>query len=198
MQLILQTAPTSEPVSVDELALHLRIDEYDSDSGVELESMITAAREVVEDITSRKLFTQTWDYYIDAFPGKNYIKLPFGKLQSITHVKYTDSDGTETTMTAATDYIVELNGEQCGRIVLPYSLSWPSFTAYSSNPIKIRFVCGWSSVGAVPDKYKAAIKLICGDLYANRERQVLSGQEYRVSHTVMDLLSSCVLRDMFL
>lgn len=198
MQLVLQTAPTSEPISVDELVLHLRIDEYDSDSGTELESIIKSARGIVEDITSRALFTQTWNYYFNAFPSTNNFKLPFGNLQSVTHLKYTNSAGTQTTMTVNTEYIVETNGDQCGRIVLPYSVSWPSFTAYPSNPIVVQYVCGWSTVPAIPEKYKSAIKLICGDLYANREGQLLSSQDYRENNTVMNILYGGCLHDNFL
>lgn len=198
MQLVLETAPTSEPITVNELATHLRLDEIEPDADVELDSIIAAAREIVEDITSRKLFTQTWNYYFDAFPTCNYFKLPFGNLQSVTHVKYTDSDGTETTMTVSTEYIVETNGEQCGRIVLPYSVTWPSFTAYSSNPITVQYVCGWTTVAGIPDKYKSAMKLICGDLFANREGQSLSSQDYKVNKTVMNLLSSGRLNDNFI
>jgi hypothetical protein len=105
-------------------------------------------------------------------------------------------------MTVGTDYIVETNGDQCGRIVLPYGATWPSFTAYPSNPIEVQFVCGWEydsdGISSIPNKYKRAIKLICGDLYANREGQVLSGERYQVNRTVLNLLSSCVLYDTFL
>jgi uncharacterized phiE125 gp8 family phage protein len=202
MQLLLDTAPDLEPVSLTELMTHLRIDEYDSDSGVDLQSIIESSREIVEDYTSRKLVTQTWNYYFNAFPCNNYFKIPFGNLQSVTYLKYTDSDGTVTTMDANKDYIVEKNGDQCGKIVLPYGVSWPSFTPYSSNPINIKFVCGWEydseGIYSIPIKYKQAIKLICGDLYVNREGQILSGENYRVNNTVMNLLSSCVLRDTFL
>lgn len=208
MQLILVTPPTDYPVSLLEICTHLRITydsvdssgdvEMDSDSGTELESIIAAGTDAVEDITSRKLFTQTWKYFIDSFPCTNYIKIPFGNLQSITHVKYKDSSGTTTTMVVTTQYIVELNGDQCGRIVLPYATTWPSFTKYPSNPIEIQFVCGWDDTGEIPQKIKSAIKLVCGDLYANREGRVLSGQDYRKNNTVMNLLNSSILRDSFL
>lgn len=198
MQLVINTAPTSEPITVSELKTHLRIDADDYSTNEDLVNIIRTGREHVENITSRKLFTQTWNYYIDAFPAKRYIKIPFGNLQSIAHVKYTDSDGTQTTMTVNTEYIVETNGSQCGRIVLPYSVAWPSFTAYTSNPIVIQFLCGWTTIPAIPSTIKSAIKLICGNLYANRESQVLSGQDYRNNSTVMNLLYNEILRDNFI
>ena len=164
-----------------------------------LTDIIQAAREHVEDITRRALLTQTWDLYLDAFPAEHFIKIPFGNLVSVTHLKYTDSDGDETTMTVSTDYIVETNGEGIGRIVLPYGVSWPTFTPYSSNPIVIRFVCGWTTAALVPSKIRSAILLIASDLYENREGQIvaMSGSMYQDNKTVQRLLSSARLWDSF-
>lgn len=133
-----------------------------------IEDWIQDAREHVENFTRRALLTQTWDFYLDEFPCSNSFKLPFGNLQSVTHIKYTDSDGTQTTMTAGTDYLVETNGDACGRIVLPYGESWPSFTAYPSNPIVVRFVCGWTAAASIPSRLRSACKLILTHLYENR------------------------------
>ncbi len=165
-----------------------------------LTAIITSSREHVEDITRRALLTQTWDYYLDAFPAEDYFKLPFGNLQSVTHLKYTDSDGTITTMTEDTDYIVETNGDQCGRIVLPYGETWPSFTAFPSNPIVCRFVCGWTTAALVPSKIRAAVKMICSDLYSNRESQMLGNPNslaYQENKTVKALLASARLWEEF-
>jgi uncharacterized phiE125 gp8 family phage protein len=137
-----------------------------------LTAIIQASREYVEDYTRRALLSQTWYYYLDAFPDVDFIKLPFGNLQSVTSIKYKDSAGTETTMTVTTDYLVETNGDQCGRIVLPYGVSWPSFTAYPSNPITIEFVCGWTAAENVPSKIRTALKMVCKDLYDNRETKM--------------------------
>ena len=158
-----------------------------------LNSIITAAREHIEDITRRQIITATWDYFLDNFPDTNYIKLPYGNLQSVSYIKYTDSDGTQTTMTVTTDYLVEQNGEYYGRIVLPYGESWPSFTAYPTQPIVIRYVAGWTTRALVPYKIKAAMLLICANLYVNREGQVLSNMDYRENKAVMGLLSSARL-----
>ena len=162
-----------------------------------LTAIITAAREHVEDITRRALLTQTWYYYLDEFPDEDFIKLPFGNLASVTSIKYKDSDGTETTMTVTTDYLVETNGEGIGRIVLPYGESWPSFTAYPSNPITVEFACGWTAAASIPKKIVAAIKLICSDLYVNREGKVLSSFDYKENKAVNALLASARLFDEF-
>ncbi|HBA83387.1 MAG TPA: hypothetical protein DCZ95_04750 [Verrucomicrobia bacterium] len=168
-----------------------------SEEDSQLTDCIQEARDHIEDITRRALLTQTWDVFLDGWPRSNSIKLPFGNLQSVTHLKYTDSAGAITTMAVTTDYIVETNGDQCGRIVLPYGESWPSFTAYPSNPITVRFICGWTAASSLPRKIRAACKLIATDLWQNREGKQFggAGSDYRVNVAVNDLLASARLWD---
>lgn len=127
-----------------------------------LDRLRKAARREVEIITSRALLTQTWDYYLNAWPSTDHIKIPFGNLQSVTSVSWKDSDGDETTLTENTDYLVETNGEGIGRLVLPYGETWPSGTLYPSNPIKIRFVCGWLAAASIPEDIITAV-LFCAE-----------------------------------
>ena len=144
--------------------------------------------------------TQTWDYYLDAFPEEDYIVIPFGNLQDVTSITYTDSDGNTTTMTADTDYVVEKNGEGLGRVVLPNDTEWPTATLKTSNPIVIRFVCGWTSASLVPESIKTAIKMLISDLWENRESQtysVVPGSLYVENATYQKLLSSKRLRWQF-
>ena len=163
-----------------------------------LNAIITASRELVEDITRRKLLTQTWDYSLQSWPSSNFIKIPGGNLQSITSVKWKDTDGTETTLTAGIDYLVETNGTGIGRIVLPYGESWPSDTLYPSNPITIRYVAGWTTKALLPYAIKAACLLMCTDLYVNREGQIVirvPGDAFQQNKTVQRLLASWRLWD---
>jgi uncharacterized phiE125 gp8 family phage protein len=139
-----------------------------------LTEKLQSAIDDAEDFTGRQLLTATWKAYLDQFPAdKNYIELPFGNLQNGTGtapiVTYKDCDGTTTTMTVGTDYLVETNGDERGRIVLPYGVSWPSVTLYPSNPICIEFICGWTAAALVPSKIKSAILLGAADLYNCRE-----------------------------
>jgi uncharacterized phiE125 gp8 family phage protein len=160
-----------------------------------LTAIIQAAREYVEDITRRALLTQTWYYYLDAFPDEDFIKLPFGNLQAADlSIKYKDSDGTETTMTVTTDYLVETNGEGIGRIVLPYGGSWPSGDLYPSNPITIEFTCGWTSAAAIPSKIRTAIKMLCEDMFNHRDAKESQAQgNVTDNKTVERLLASARL-----
>ena len=156
----------------------------------ELTAIIQAAREHVEDNTRRALLTQTWDYFLQEWPEGDRFRLPFGNLQSVTSVSWFDTDGTETTLTAGTDYLVETNGEDCGFIVLPYGESWPTDTLYPSNPIKVRFICGWTAAADIPKKIRAAHLMICADLWQNREAQTQTVYLYKENPTVARLLGS--------
>ena len=162
-----------------------------------LTAIIQASREHVEDVTRRQLLTATWYFYLDSFPDKDFIRLPFGNLQTISSVKYKDTDGTETTLVENTDYLVETNGDGCGRLVLPYGISWPSVTLYPSNPITIEFVCGWTAAASIPKKIRHALLMICADMYENREAQSSSQFTYQENKTVKALLASSILWEEF-
>ena len=147
----------------------------DSTVSDDLTDAITDGRETVEKITRRILATSTWDYYLDRWPYKNFINIIGGNLQSVTSVSWKDTDGTETTLTVGTDYLVEPNGEQCGRIVLPYNCSWPSGALYPSNPIKIRYIAGWTTAALIPKNIKRAVKFAAEDAYYHFDRHEILG-----------------------
>ena len=202
MQIIIHTPPVSEPITQDEAKEHLRIEQTDDIENDYIDAIIKAAREHVEDICRRALLTQVWDYYLDGFPSADFIKLPFGNLQTtglvITYYSVDTDDSKKTnTMTLTTDYLIETNGEACGKIVLPYGETWPSFTAWPTQAVKVHYTCGWTTRALVPNRIKAAIRLLCGDMYANRESQIVSGQPYHENRTVQRLLASMRLFDEF-
>lgn len=166
MPLVLQTAPTTEPVTTAEAKTHLRVTISDDDTYIG--TLITVARRHVETITGRALINQTWDYFLDNFPPGDKIVIPLPRLSSVTSVKYTDKDNVQTTF-AASKYIVDTNNEP-GQIVLAYGESWPTFTPRPINAVEIRFVAGYGSGAAnVPEGIKQAMLLLIAHWYENRE-----------------------------
>jgi len=186
MRLQIKTQPSEEPITTTEAKTHLHMDADQTAEDTLLDSLIIAARSYVEQYTGRALVTQTWYGYLDQFPGKDHINIPFGNLDSVTSVKTIDSVGNETTLTVTTQYLVDSDSEP-GRVALPYSVSWPSITPYPVNPIVIEFVCGYGLAAAVPDGLKSAMKLIVGDLYEHRESQIETGN-FQVNETVHNLM----------
>jgi len=196
MNVNLITPPATEPITLADAKMHLRVD---SDLTIEdqyITDLIIVARGMVEAFTGRALITQTWEMCLDGFPDKDFINLPFGKLQSVTSITVKNSVGEETILTATTQYLVNTNSEP-GRVVLPYSGSWPSLTPYPVNPIKILFVCGYLTAEAIPGILKSAIKLILSDLYENRESQVYGNQKYIQNPTAEALMRQFRLWDEF-
>lgn len=185
------TAVTTEPLTSTEVKLHLRVDDTTEDNLITI--LITAAREYCENYTGRALATQTVEAYFDTFGSDDYLELPRPPLQSVTSVIYKDSAGTETTMTVNTDYIVDSNSN-VGRIVLPYGETWPSFTAYPVNPIKITYVCGYYTSNSIPKSIKQAMLLLIGHWYANRETVLIGAISKQLEFTVSALLSQYRVR----
>jgi uncharacterized phiE125 gp8 family phage protein len=151
-----------------------------------LSSMITQAREYSEGMTWRRFITQTIDLYLDSFSDR--IEIPYGNLQSVTHIKYLDTDGTENTL-STDDYIVETNGDGKGAIVKAYNVTYPTSELYPSNPIQIRFVCGYGVASAVPELFKSAIKLLVGGWYGNREGMASQPSTFKDNPSVLRLLN---------
>jgi uncharacterized phiE125 gp8 family phage protein len=132
-----------------------------------ISAIITAAREYCEGFTGRALATQTVEVYLPDFPCHDRFSLSLPPLQSLTSVKYKDSDGEETTMTEA-QYIIDTDSD-VAEIVLPYGNVWPSFTPYPVNAVKIRYIAGYNSTNPIPKMIKQAMLLLIGHWYANRE-----------------------------
>jgi uncharacterized phiE125 gp8 family phage protein len=133
---------------------------------------ITVAREYGEEYTRRAFATQTWELVLDDFPSKDFIELPKAPLQSVTSVKYKDYAGTESTMTVTTDYIVDIDSEP-GRVVLAYGKTWPSFTAYPSNAVCARYICGYDgTTNIIPKCFIQAMLFHVGLLYKYRDSDI--------------------------
>ena len=165
MTLKLITAPATEPVTSSEAKSHLRVDTTADDTLIG--TLITAARQHVENHLRRALITQTWELVMDAFPAGDVIRLPRPPLVSVTSIKYTDVAGSESTFSSAA-YVVDTDSTK-GRVVLKSGESWPSDTLAAANGVRVRYVAGYGSAAAVPNPIRQAILLLIGTLYENRE-----------------------------
>lgn len=165
----ISAAPATEPITVSEAKLYLRVDDTADD--MLIVSLIAAARRHVELITGRALITQTWDGHLDAFPYGDII-LPFGRAQSISAFTYTDINAATTTVPSST-YTLDTDSDP-SRIVLKYGETWPAVTLETKNPIKITWICGYGAAVDVPEGIKTAIKWTVADLYENRGPTVQS------------------------
>lgn len=159
------TGPASEPVTLAEAKLHVRQD-IDADDTL-ITGLIAVARETVEGASWYAMLTQTVELVLDRWPYGNAIELPRPPLQSVTSIKYTDSNGVETTWDPV-NYIVDADSVP-GRVVLAYSASWPLTALRPTGAIRIRYVAGWPTAADVPQTMKQAMLLLVGHWYENRE-----------------------------
>lgn len=175
MSLVRSTAPTAEPVSVEDFLLHSRIDATDELTGIN--RYLTAAREWAETATGRQLMTATFDLYLDRWPQSenagefgttsySIIRIPRPPLQSVSFVKYVNTGGTLTTISSS-NYTVDTYTEP-GRVYPSYGNYWPAFRS-QPNTIQIRFVAGYTSALLVPEGIKELICLVAGEMFENRE-----------------------------
>lgn len=112
--------------------------------------LIASACRAAETLTRRALITQTWDLFLDSFPGWE-LTVPKPMLQSIDSISYVDTNGVQQTLDP-TLYLVDTAGEP-GRITPVYGRVWP-WTRWQMNAVKIRYTCGYGDANAVPQGIK--------------------------------------------
>lgn len=159
------TAPEIEPVRVEEVALHLRLDDAQlSDEGDLIDALITAARTEAETITGRALITQTWSMTLDGWPSR--IELPRQRVQSVVSITYVDTSGATQTL-AANQY--RLSGWDQREIIPAYGVTWPTVRG-DDDCITVQWVAGYGdNADDVPRPLRQWMLMRIGTLYAHRE-----------------------------
>jgi uncharacterized phiE125 gp8 family phage protein len=193
--LSLITAPTIEPVKLDEAKKQCELARADTYHDEHLSRLITAARQYVEERTNRALVTQTWDLFLDELPYTDSIWLPKPPLQSVTSLKYYDASGVQQTWSSA-NYIVSTSREP-GRIALAYGISWPSVQA-RPDAVVVRFVCGYGTQSSIPERLKAAMLLLVAHWFEHRAEVVSVGQVSTVPTAAESLIEQAMIGDDFM
>jgi uncharacterized phiE125 gp8 family phage protein len=185
------TAPAVEPISVTEAKLHCRVDHSTEDAI--FTRLIETARIQCEDIARRAFITRTYTAYLDCWPYMTRFELPYPPLIGITSVKYYDDLGSAAVTVSASDYQVDTHSEP-GRFSLKSTATWPSTTLRDLNGIEIIYTAGYGAAAdSVPDRYKQAMLLMIGDLYENREGNVIQQGVSRVN--LEDAINNLLLMD---
>ncbi len=176
----LETPPAVEPVSVHELAQHLRIssDHVGAEAGY-LETLISAARYHAEHAELwKQLITATWKATFNRFP-QGRIALRYPPLQEVTKIEYIDTDGVTQTIDAA-DYLVASEYEP-GFVQPAPGKSWPGDVANRPDAVTVTFKAGYGDSGSdVPGGIKVAIMMIAASWYENREAVVVGVTSHKL------------------
>lgn len=176
-------APTVEPISLADIKTHLRI--TDTDDDVYLETVRLTAIERVQEELNRFLAPQTVTYTLDAFhrvrrgPLDDFwytdhplgyerqapdIQIPFGPVQGVTSIQYTDASGTLQTL-ASSEYQLAKATEPAR--IRPVT-SWPVTKPEQYESVVITLTVGYAE-GALPRRLAHGLKLIAAHLNENRD-----------------------------
>jgi uncharacterized phiE125 gp8 family phage protein len=177
---------TSEPVTLAEAKLHLRVDLSDDDALIT--AMISAAREMVERYTSRtliytayRLTMDNWPYDIE-LPRSPAIEAAANLVTGIAYItpriRYYDGDGNQQTMTyAAGDFEILLDNNP-PLLVLPPSGIWPVTYPLQRGAIEIDWIAGYGSASTgIPELLRLAIMMLVAHWYEHREAVGSFGSE---------------------
>jgi uncharacterized phiE125 gp8 family phage protein len=157
------TDASAEPVTLDHVKAHLRVDAADDDTLIR--ALITAARIDAENRLQRTLLQSTWRLTLDGFPRgwpDDAVLLSWGPIVDVVSVQYYDPAGALQTL-APTEY-------RLADSRLEPVAAWPA-TQTRRSAVLVQYTAGYGpQASAVPAPIVQWILLAIGDLYANRER----------------------------
>lgn len=160
------TGPLVEPLSPAEIRLnHLRIDTIEYDDYIQ--SLIKSVRYHLERKYALAFITQTIDEYFDTWPiGGRKIYTTIRPLQSVTYIKYYDTDNVLQTLDSS-KYRIETSRK--GVIELDDDESFPDIES-RVGAIQIQYVAGFADTGVeVPEHIRHSISMMVARLYENKE-----------------------------
>jgi uncharacterized phiE125 gp8 family phage protein len=156
-------APAEPPISVSELKAHLRVDSTDEDALIG--TLLDAAVQHVDGysgVLGRALVTQTWTQDFDDWDD---LCLALAPISSVT-VTYYDTANAQQTLSAPIYSL--LAGPAGPYIKLNWGQVFPNLFG-REDAIRVTMVAGYGAATTVPAPIKAAIMLLAGHWYANRE-----------------------------
>lgn len=198
MNLTLVTPPASEPVTLAQAKLWLRVTDPSEDDLVA--DLVTAARERCEAEVSRSFLATGWRLELDAFPGMlvdprrpgwTYERdspgpllalfFPRARVTAVTSVTYLATDGTVTTLDPSL-YQVQLG--DAARLAPAYGRSWPA-TRFEPGAVKVSFTAGYGTdPAAVPSCVRTAVRVMLAHMYTHR-----GSESVETPQAVRDFLS---------
>ena len=185
LRLELVAAPALEPLSLNQVKQHLKLEEEDSADDALIAGLIRVAREQAERFTARALITQSYSLWLDAWPRRrddhlhegwregaliegpaHAVELPRPPLQAVSAIlTYDEAD--QATSLPASAYTID-RASQPGRLVLRRGAAAPVATR-AANGIEIRFTAGYGDApDAVPEAIRQGLLVQIARLYESR------------------------------
>jgi len=167
MPIIELTAPSFEPVTIDEAKNHLRV--IGNEEATYIKQLIKVARGVIETKTQRALCRRTFRLVLDDWPLSRVIELPYPPLASVETVKYLDAADALQTF-SNTYYKVDTEAKP-GRIIIKWAEVWPSWPIISQNgnAVQIDYTAGYETAAGIEPELKQAVLIVLAQYFVNRE-----------------------------
>ncbi len=179
--IVYSVEPTIPPVTLEDVKAHLRVDHSDQDSLIL--GYIFSATKYAQEYTWSQLITATFVQRWDRF--QQVLLLDRNPAVSVATVQYVDTGGVMQTLTATTDYVVDVNIKPA-RIVPAYTKWWPP-TRCHINDVVVTFDAGYgASEQFTPVEMKQAIMLLVEEMYNSCDDAGLKNKRARA---LMDLRS---------
>lgn len=153
---------TGDPVSLAELKTWVNQESNDHDAL--LTSVLTSARQAVEDYLTRSLVSSTFNVYVDQWPSEGIV-LPYPPVSSVTHVKYYDVNDTQQTLDPG-KYTLINDTDDSSFLLLAENLSPPTLSSWRPNPIEVEYEV---TNPPVPEQAKVGIMWVASMMYENQD-----------------------------
>ena len=177
------SGPGAEPISLDEVKAHVRIDGSTEDAL--LQSLILTSRLHVEAALGLALLSQSWRLALDEWPDDGVVKLPISPVSAVTEVRILAADGTPSVVDETT---FEIDRSQRPARMFPKSGVWPK-TARAIAGIEIDLEVGFgASANDVPEPVRQALLLLVAHWYEHRDPVEIGKPSTAVPHAVSRLL----------
>ncbi len=190
MATVQTSAPSIEPITLEEAKAHLRIDTPDDDTLIQ--SLIMTSRLHVEVALGLTLLTQTWSCFFDRWPsdrsGLDAITLPLSPVASVDAVRVYADDGTFLNLPLA-GFSFDLVSRH-PRIMRKKGTMTPE-PGRRLNGIEVAITCGFGAQHSdVPAPIRQALLLLVAHWYEHRDPGEIGTAEARVPAAVSALLGN--------
>lgn len=158
-------------VSLSDTKAWLNIADADTSHDAKITSLIRAATAFFESMTQYQCLTATFVLSLDGFPNddlsNNAILLPRWPVETVTSVRYVDTDGDTQTISSA-NYNVS-RAYNVSRISPNLDYVWPA-TKQQDDVVAVIFTAGnGAATDDVPDLVQTGIKMLVAHMFENPE-----------------------------
>ena len=178
------TAPAAEPITVTDAKKQMRIEHSDDDALIARLINVAIGFVDVRGALGKAMITQTWGEWLAPNPSVVYLSL--GPVQSVSAIKYYDTDNALQTATLSNFHVLGTSGRT---LVSPKTgYAWPT-TFQRDDAIKIEYVIGYGDAATdIPETIRHALLMLVSHYYENRENELIGTTSKTLPYGFDDLI----------